>query len=180
MSIKIAMESFFNNMMEGYRKSEYKYPVSPKVDFIDEIMYIGEPDEEGWCGWRPIKKDVIHDLKDIEEELEIEINYDVKEYFNSYYFIRIEAKFKSYDISLKGVTPSEHNYELFKNSLRDYKYDHDGKLNYIPLGMDTNEDLIVVENTTGEILIEDYERRKYKVIAASLEEFISQLKPVII
>ncbi|MBC2582754.1 SecY-interacting protein Syd [Clostridium sp. DJ247] len=180
MSVKIAMEKFFDNMMEGYSKTEEGYPMSSYVDYIDKMIYIGEQDKEGWIRWKPIKKDKVHDLKDIEEELGIKIHNNIKEYFNSYWFIRIRASYNSYKISLDGVQPSDKRYNEFKWKLRGYKNNHEGKLNYIPLGLVNNMDSLVLENETGKIKVENYEAETYKTIANSLEELILGLKPAII
>lgn len=180
MSIKNALEKYFKDLLEGYSETADGFPIIPKRKDVDPMIYVGEPDEEGWCRWKPIIKDKMHDLKEIEEENKLELHLSIREYLNSFWFLKIKAKFKNYKISMHSVEP---NRELnpFKELLKGYKLEHNNELKHIPLGSEMKIGyLIVVDNETGEVKFEDYDKSTFKTIAGSLEEFILSLEPIII
>ncbi|MFT7827047.1 hypothetical protein [Priestia megaterium] len=46
---------------------------------------------------------------------------------------------------------------------------------YIPLGFESNGMLVVINNESGEIFVENGEEKSYKYLSSSLKELISQL-----
>lgn len=87
----------------------------------------------------------------------------------------ITGWFSSYNINLHSVIPGiEHNH--FISLVKDYTESKDDNFKYIPIGFKSNGMLIVLDNNTGEIFVEDFELNEYKQIANSLESLISQLK----
>lgn len=180
LSVKIALENYFDKMLEGYNKTSQGFPMRPKRNLVKDEIYIGEKDEDGWCRWRPIKKNIKSEFDEIEKFLKIDINEDIKEYFNSYWFLELEGTFKKRNINLQEVIPGK-ELDNFILQLKEYVEYYQGDTKYIPIGMDDNSEfLIVVENSTGIIKKENIETGKRRVLAKNLCELINNLEPTII
>lgn len=180
MNIENAMEKFFKLMLEGYENTSQGLPMVPKVDVNRAEIFVGEIDDEGWSRWKPMKKDTKEEFEIIEKLLKLTINNDIKEYFNSYWFLQLEGTFKKKDINLEPVIPGK-ELNNFKDKLQGYIEAHDGDTSYIPIGTEDDSGyLIVIENDTGIIKIENHDTGKFRTIAKSLYELINELKPSII
>lgn len=75
-------------MWKGFNDSE---PRIPYDESIAPILYIGEADEDEYIYWLPKNKDVITDFSVIEKEYNIVLNQDIKDYFNSYWFLDLKG-----------------------------------------------------------------------------------------
>ena len=180
MNINNVMKDFFDNMITGYEKTSQGLPMAPKIKVNNNDIFVGEVDEEGWSRWKPIKKDNKEKFEEIEELLNSSLNRDIKEYFNSYWFIQLEGTFKKKDISLQPVIPGA-ELKQFTQKLKAYIESHDGNTKFIPIGSEDDTGfLILLENDTGKIVKENYEKGSIKVIADSLSELINKLEPTII
>lgn len=80
----------------------------------------------------------------------------------------------SHYLMLEAVLP---NIELdtFERNLKGYKINHD-KLDKVPIGIEGNGLVVVINNISGKIELEDFERGCFKEIANSLEDLISSLR----
>lgn len=180
MGVKIALSKYFEQMIKEYNKTKQKLPMAPKKKLKYSEIYIGESDEEGWCKWKPVEKNKINNFDQIEDILGININKDVKDYFNSYWFLRLDGEFKKKSINLEAVIPGEELDKFFKK-LVGYKKAHNNEMKYIPIGMEEERGyLLVVENSTGKIKLENHDKGTFRTICANLEELITNLKPSII
>lgn len=180
MNIKYVMGEFFEKMLMGYKKTSQGLPMAPKVEVNNNEIFVGEVDEEGWSKWKPIMKSEEEEFSEIEKILSTDINKDLKEYFNSYWFIQLEGKFKKRDIELQPVIPGAELNE-FTKKLKGYIEAHNGNSEYVPIGSEDDTGfLILLENNSGKIVKENHETGSIKVIAENMCELISNLKPTII
>lgn len=174
------MGNFFEKMLTGYKKTSQGLPMAPKVEVNDNRIFIGEVEEEGWSRWKPIIKDYEEEFEEIEKLLNADVNKDIKEYFNSYWFIQLEGTFKKWDINLQPVIPGVELKEFVKK-LKEYIEEHNGNTNYIPIGSEDDTGFIILlENRTGRIMKENYETGSIRTIAENMCELIDNLKPTII
>ena len=107
----------------------------------------------------------------------IEKNEDIVEYFSTYYFLRIDIKFKNYLISINSVEPKD-EYKSLTRKIDAYT-DSNGKITHIPIGVEQQKANynVVVEVKTGIVKFVDDEKGKMRKIAPSLEEFIKGWEP---
>ncbi|PFQ87122.1 hypothetical protein COL17_25630 [Priestia megaterium] len=95
-------------------------------------------------------------------------------YFNSYWFAELDGFLDSHYITLEAVLP---NVELdtFERNLKGYKRNRD-KLDKVPIGIEGNGLVVVIDNLSGRVELENFERGCFKKIANSLEDLISSLR----
>jgi hypothetical protein len=63
----------------------------------------------------------------------------------------------------------------FKHETKLYKEAHNDQLFNIPIGIEANGLLLVVDNESGEVKLEDYERNSFEIISESLSKLIKNL-----
>lgn len=151
----------------------FKTPVNN--DDGNLIIYEGEVDEEEYISWKPIEMNVSQDYKRLEDEFEVNLNKSIIDYFNSYWFADLDGFFKEHYIKLEPVLPNN-EISSFRESLRGYKNNHGGSLVKIPIGIEGNGLLVVVENDSGVVQLEDFERGTFEYIAENIQDLIRNLR----
>lgn len=173
--IKTAMSKYFTRLLEAWKKTDNTLPMTVRLDEAEPFIFVGQENEDGWIQWMPTEKETKYDLAPVEEKLEVKLHSSIKEYYNSYWFCNLGGSYGDHRISLDPVIPGVY-IEDFIEKLQGYKQVHNGKLDKIPIGLEAGQDLlIVVDNQSGQLLIEDHDRGTYEVLASSLEELISNL-----
>ncbi|MGW6299768.1 SecY-interacting protein Syd [Peribacillus butanolivorans] len=142
---------------------------------LNSIIYEGEVDEEDYITWKPVEKTTSHDLKQLEENLEVVFHKSIIEYFNSYWFADLDGFLNDFYIKLEAVLPN-FEFDSFQRTLEGYKSNHNNRLENIPLGIEGNGLLVVIDNENGKVKLEDFERNSFDIISESIEELISKLR----
>lgn len=95
-------------------------------------------------------------------------------YFNSYWFADLDGFIGNHYIRLEPVLP---NIELdsFESNLEGYKNNHN-KVDKTPIGVEGNGLIVVLDNVSGKVELEDFERGSFEEISDSLDELIASLK----
>jgi len=173
--MKSEMTRYFEWLLQSWQQLNKTLPKIPRDEEAEQSLYVGEPDEAGWVCWKPVEKTVTHDLSGIEEELGTEMHASVDEYFNCYWFCALGGKYKSHSVQLEAVLPGI-ELRSFVSKLASYKSTHQGAMRAVPIGVEKNGLLVVVDNATGKVLLEDYEEAVYEPLADSLEQLIAELR----
>lgn len=178
MSVKKELDNFFAKFLEWFQETPDGLPRTPRRKDIDQAVYVGESNAAGWCKWQPLlygQHDVFLKFLDM---YGIEKNMDIVDYFSSYHFLDLDIKYNKKIIGISAVDPRD-DYQGLKQVIRSYSY-QDGKIPYLPLGIDQGTGLnVVVEVKTGIVKSANYETMKMRKIAPSLEEFIKGWEPMI-
>ncbi|MED3809006.1 SecY-interacting protein Syd [Priestia megaterium] len=120
-----------------------------------------------------MKKEVDNNFEDVEKELNVQLHPDIKAYFNSYWFLELAGTYNGYDLVLNSVVPGI-ELQDFKQETKLYKAAHHQLVN-IPIGIESNGLLLVVDNESGEVKLEDYERKSFERISENLSGLIRGL-----
>ncbi len=174
MSIKKSMGQYFSmrhDLAEEGMNFLFKTSV---IEELNSIIYEGEVDEEDYITWKPVEKTTSHDLKELEENLGVGFHKSIIEYFNSYWFANLDGFLNDFYIKLDAVLPN-FEFDSFRGTLEGYKNNHKNRLENIPLGIEGNGLLVVIDNENGKVKLEDFERNSFEVISESIEALISKL-----
>ena len=172
--MKEAMKDLFDRLLGSWEKSGLGLPRAPWDPDVEPFIWQSEPDENEWAAWRPVEKTVHHDLAAVAPDLE-PLHPSVQEYFNSWWFCALDGRLGEHGLSLTRVLPG-FELESFLRDARGYRGAHGGQLNHVPIGMESNGWLVVVDNHSGEVLLEDFERGELKPLAPSLAELLRRLE----
>ncbi len=174
MAIKDAMNKYFNLRKEYFDKGLDLLFKTPYNEEVDSFIYQGEMDDEEEILWKPIVKNNKNNLKAVEEKFEIKLHTSIEDYFNSYWFADLDGFIGNHYIRLEPVLP---NIELdsFESNLEGYNNNHN-KIDKTPIGVEGNGLIVVIDNISGKVELEDFERGSFEEITESLDELISSLK----
>src|SRR5215204_5880546 len=100
MNVRSAMDHYFEKLLDVYSKKIPPYPVIPFDEDVRDFIYIGEPDEFEWIGWKPVVKKEKHDLNELSNLLGVKIHPSVDQYYNSYWFCILGGRIGDYAIQL--------------------------------------------------------------------------------
>lgn len=168
------MKSYFESYLLKWNEWNGTLPQIPFNAESNQCLYVGEKDEEGYIFWKPREKDEYDEFQKIEKEWNVILHSDIREYFNSYWFLEMIGWVGNYNISLFPVTPGIEPH-LFTNRVRDYLSLKKREEIYIPIGFESSGMLILMNNYTGEIFMEDFETEECRYLSTSLKEFISEI-----
>ena len=176
MEVRNALNCYFEEFVNMWRS---KYGTYPKVSWDEEIdsrLYLNEPDEDEYVYWKPVEKTEMDNFTEIEKSLGMNLHNEIKEYFNSYWFLNLQGFYGPRLVNLEPVEPGKSILEFFQ-VMQQYEQKNGRELRYIQIGFISPEDMaIVFDNETGEILIENFETEAYELLANSLAELITSLK----
>ncbi len=175
LSIKEAMQIYFQMRKEMANEGLdflFKTPISSEDNLI---IYSGEADEEEYISWKPVEMTVSQDFTSLEDEFDIKLHKTIIEYFNSYWFADLDGFYREHYITLEPVLPNS-EISSFRESIKGYKENHGDSLKKIPIGIEGNGLLVVIENNSGKIQLEDFERGTFEHIAENIQELIGSLR----
>ncbi len=83
------MQRYFESYLLKWSDWNGTHPQVPFNVEIDKRLYIGEKDEDGYIFWKPKEKDEYDNFQELEKELNANLYSDIKEYYNSYWFLEM-------------------------------------------------------------------------------------------
>jgi hypothetical protein len=167
------MEQYFNKLTAKWEEFNGTLPLIPWNEEVDAHIYVGSQDKEGYIAWKPLEKDENTNFQQFEQEMNMILHDDVNAYFNSLWFLEMIGWVSEYNINLYPVTPGVEP-EAFFQRVKNYILENENSM-YIPVGFESNGMLVVMNNQSGEIFVENGEDKSYKYLSSSLKELISQL-----
>lgn len=172
--MKDAMSKYFNLRKEYFDKGLDFLFKTPYDEQVNSFIYQGEMDDEEEISWKPIEKNNKNVLTTIEEKFGIKLHTSIDDYFNSYWFADLDGFIGNHYIRLEPVLP---NVELdsFESNLEGYKNNHI-KVDKTPIGVEGNGLIVVLDNVSGKVELEDFERGSFKEISDSLDKLIFSLR----
>ncbi|GAB1803550.1 SecY-interacting protein Syd [Priestia megaterium] len=173
-NVKQAMEIYFTKLLKEWKAFNGTLPMTEWMEETEQFIFEGEKDEEAYIAWKPLKKEVDSNFEDVEKELKVQLHPDIKAYFNSYWFLELAGIYNGYDLVLNSVVPRI-KLQDFKQETRLYKAAHHHQFVNIPIGIESNGLLVVVDNKSGEVKLEDYERKSFERISGNLSGLIRGL-----
>lgn len=185
--LKEVLKSYLEQFIEA-EKEMYESPYS-KVPYNEDEpsdLYVGEIDEDGWIGWQYAPADRVIDFSGLEKEYNIHIPEELKEYYNSYYFLSLDGFWEDgLNISLDEIDKTTDVLGNLRDALDDEAH---GQM--VPIGEDGYNRSICVKIDSGQVIAYDWEfelndldpedageLQEETVLADSLSEFFSKLKP---
>ncbi|KER70723.1 hypothetical protein HR51_19615 [Burkholderia cepacia] len=147
-----------------------RLPQMPVPDDATPGIFVGA-EEDGWVRWRPREKDEFFDLSELENNAKISIPQSIKDFMNSWWFGDLDVQFGENRFAIDPIIPGNYRADFYSRLLG-YKRAHQGRLEYIPIGICMmTGDLLVVEIKSGKVCTEEFDAGEYRVISNDLEEF---------
>lgn len=178
--IKEAIEKYFKKLDALCLKKRNIHPMMPYVESMPKWMYSGNRNSSNYIEWKLVKNNDLIDFEQIENRIHIKLHKDLKEYFGSYYFLKMEGEINGKKIEFTPITPlvdiATFLFERHKIAKQQQRDENKIDLGFAEVdGADSY--LLLFNNDTGEVEILDPENKKDEVIAKSLYDLISNMLP---
>lgn len=150
----------------------------PRIPWDPDVapeIYVGEPDADEWVGWRPIRKAGGPTLAQLAPDLG-PFHPSIERYFASWWFLALEGAFEGRMLTLQPNRPGL-DPEAYLEQVRAYASGRGRPARRLPIGFDDQSSLlVVVDNLSGEVSVEDWETGELEWIAASLDDVLQRLR----
>ena len=175
--LKEVLKKYIDAFCKVYEDEWKSLPLLPYDEDEPSNLYVGEIDEEGWIQWQYVPVDRIIDFSGLEKEYNMHFSEELKEYYNSYYFLELSGFWNNRCITLDKIDSTVDVLEEFRNVL-------DSNENLFIIGMDSCSCSVGVKIDSGQVVLYDWEYEEYDweyekeaILTDSLSEFFSKLKP---
>jgi hypothetical protein len=173
--VKEAFKDFLDRLLAHHAAATGGLPTHPRDPDVDPSFWQGPADASQWMPWRPIEKTAKDNFAELLPDLG-PLHPSLDAFFNSYWFGVVDGSIGSWSLTLDAHLPGLWP-RSFASEARNYAAAHGGKLEQVPIGVEADGLLLVVNNRTGEVGLEDFERGTVEPIAANLTEFFKSLSP---
>ncbi len=171
--MKQAMFDFFERYLRKHQEEYNELPIAIQRKQVDPTFYQGVF-EDDWSFWKPKEKTDTTDLDKLEADLELKFHPSIKAYFNSYWFAELAGCIGESRVDLYPVLPDS-ELDPFASRVKAY-VKNKGHKRWIPIGMESEQDLLVViDNESGAVLIDDHDREEMIPLAENLPALIASL-----
>lgn len=176
MTVEQAMGQYFERLATVWRDGYGTSPVALLPEGADTRICITAPDEDGWVQWRPVRKDKAENLGSLETVIGASLHGDVKAYWNAYWFLTLGGKVDGLSLELMPVVPGV-GIKDFEQRTKEYVTAHSRRAGEeVPIGLESNGMLIVLRNSDGTVLLEDFERGRFQAVASSLTDLLLRIQ----
>ncbi|MDE6052356.1 MAG: SecY-interacting protein Syd [Lachnospiraceae bacterium] len=168
--LKEVLKKYLDVYFKEYEDYFKSLPALPYDEDEPSDLYVGEIDKEGWIQWQYAPVDRIIDFSGLEEEYNIHISEELKEYYNSYYFLELWGFRGNEGIRFDKVDDTTDVLAEFRGVLNDNE-------DMIEIGTDNRNSSICVKIDSGQVISKYWEFEEEFVLADSLSELFLELKP---
>lgn len=169
--------------------SEIKNPYLLSYPFNEDIssfIYTSTEDAEGYAFWKFKEKFDMDSLEELSNLINQDINKDLNEYCNSYWFLSLEGFYEKDSIFLTPIIPLREDVHFEKKAIQHYgciqsflkeepNYSSGFIKGLIYIGMKNDFLELYFSNTTGEIYACDFDLNHFFLIEYSLSEFLEKI-----
>ena len=186
MGMKEAFETFFKEMDRNSIAKKGKLPRVPYTNGeSSKELILTETLEDGYAVWRPELQKKKLSFEEIEEELGFKIHPQIKQYVNTYYFLRLEGRIMSDEgevlVSLDQIIPTTNLANWLKYSISDSETHYLNDKVFFLIGSYCNINgidsyLVHVDNETCEVTAVEVGDRHSVKLADSIEDLLMNMK----
>jgi SecY interacting protein Syd len=140
----------------------------------------GNVDDQGLVGWRPLPRRIPADFSGIEHALEVNIHADIIAFYGSFWSGSLEATCKEGHVSLIQLWNQDDFDRLVENLIGHALAKRRAKQPLTVFFANTEFDspyFLSVDNTSGEVLLEEPGTRPKRKVDDCLADFLDRLEP---
>lgn len=179
-SIKEAMTEHYTKLENLYMKDVGTKPSVSYTDQLNKALLISEPDEDMEVEWQLIAQPA-HDWTQIEEKLGFSLMKELKEYYNTFYFMDLSGTFGSSELHFYMIDGSKPLDDVVTLNYTDAQHVFPNSQMFLIGTASVNNDdnyFIFFDNNTGKLFCYDSEMNKQILLSYSIAKTISSLKAV--
>lgn len=171
--VKECLKKYLDMYFELYKKHMGTYPTVPYDEDEISSLWIGEMDEEEYIQWMYKEKESETDFSTLESELGFLLPDELKEFYNSYYFLQLQGFYNGENVNFDNVSDCRD----IVQDLKGYLSTIEGK-KYMYMGIYSSMVLnLCMEIDTGKMVCIDCESENVELLTDSLGELIQNMTP---
>jgi SecY interacting protein Syd len=179
--VSTALDEF----IQKYLVRAKKHPEMLVVEYDDDWpsdCHITTGETGDRVDWRPVKRDRTADFTDLEKALEMKIHQDVISYYSTYWSDNLSAETKKGYLQLLQPWNQADFERLQQNLVGHILMKRRLKQPETLFFALTDEDdfILTVDNTSGEVMLEQVGLLPKEVVAPNLATFIKSLQPYVV
>jgi SecY interacting protein Syd len=172
-----ALANLLNRHQQLFAKQGYGPSIAYDPQWTSECIY-GSKDQENNVSWKPVRRSYNNAFSEMEAALETNFHPSIIAYYCSHWSDGIWGEFASKQISLIQVW-NEDDLDMLKKNLLGHVFAK--QKNRLPftlfVGCTENDDIVSVDNSSGQIILETPGKKHVKVLAKDLVSFLESLSP---
>jgi SecY interacting protein Syd len=172
-----ALNILFNQFIVSYRQEHGELPsVAWDEAWPSPCVVDKKVSDAALCYWQPYKRDGSGSFANVAAALALPIHESVADYYGSFFCESLTANFQGSKFSLLQVWNEEDFQGLQENIIGHLLMKKRlGQRPTVFIGCIDDDTIISVENSTGEVVVEQVGCEPHKVLADSLPLFLEQL-----
>lgn len=118
--MKNAINNYYQKLEKTYLEEFNSKPTVTYTEKLNKSLLISKPNEDGEVEWRPKFIDEKIDFRALEKEFGFKISDELKEYYSTYYFLRLRGEIGKIDLRFYPLNKNIE--ETIKQHLKDGRY----------------------------------------------------------
>ena len=178
-NIQQAYQKYFEELNALYDRVFGTKPTVPYSEEICQNMLIGNPDDDDEIQWSPRRQSYELDWDNIEEKLGFALNIELKEFYNTFFFLSMSGMFGSAELHFHRIDGSEPVENVILRNYTDAQYFFPGTECFILGNAVINNDdgyFIFFENNTGRLFCFESNTKKEVLLSYSIAKTISSME----
>lgn len=179
LDMKAAFGKYFPKLDSLYNSTFGTKPTVPYSETINKALLIGSPDEDGEIQWAPKEQDVESDWGVCEDELGFKLSRELKDYYNTCYFLAISGVFGSCELHFYKIDGFEPLERVILRNFNDAQYTFPGTEMFLIGNATVNDDdsyFIYYDNATGKLFCYESDTKNEVLLSYSLAKTIGNME----
>lgn len=179
MDMKAAFSNYFLKLDSLYSGTFGTKPTVPYSDMLNKALFIGSPDEDGEIQWEPKEQGVRYDWKAVEATLGFLLCQELKDYYNTFFFLTLPGTFGNSELHFYKVDGSESLGKVALRNFNDAQHVFPGTHMFLIGNATVNDDdsyFIYFDNATGKLFCYEADMRNEVVLSYSIAKTIGSME----
>lgn len=180
--IENAFNNYFEKLNQLYLNTLGTKPTVPFSDSLNKELLSGNTDDEGYIQWNPIKQDKIIKWKNIEEKIGFSICLELKDYYNTFFFLSLTGQYENCELHFYKIDGSESIESIVIRNHNDAKqYFPNDEMFLIGNAIVNDDDsfFIYYDNNSGRLFCYDADMKNELLLSYSIAKTIEKMEAIL-
>lgn len=177
--VKAAFKIYFSKLDLLYSSSFGTRPTVPYTENLEKSLLIGDPDEDGEIQWSPKEQATKTDWSNCERQLGFALCQELKDYYNTFYFIAVSGTFGSSELHFYRIDGTEPLEKVVLRNYSDAQYTFPGSEMFLIGNAVVNDDdsyFIYYDNMTGKLFCYEADTKNEILLSYSIAKTIGSME----
>ncbi len=181
-TMKQAFAAYFTKLNRLYNEVFGTNPTVPYSSSLNKVLLVSPPDDEGEVPWQPKEQSQRADWSTIENDLGFILTQDIKEYYNSFFFLQLSGTFGSSELHFYPIDGSRSLDMIINQHYLDGQYVFPNSECLLIGNAVVNDDdsyFIFYDNSKGKLFCFESETKQQILLSYSIAMIIQSMEAII-